>query len=267
MDRLETMNVSKDTSYALMRAAHQQGWEVYHLLLSELSLHDDKLLAKGRRLTAFPQGVVPTAEPVAGLTLNNIDSLWIRKDPPFDRRYFYSTLLLDFLPEPVFIVNSPASLRDFNEKLAAVSFLDHAPETLISCDTTEIKEFVAKFERAVIKPIDGFGGKGISFVTAEDADVEQKIEALTHSGRRWIVANPFVKDADLGDKRILLVEGEPIGAILRKSETGGLQHLFGRPSYFAIQTVSGNLIYRVEFVICFNHIILLIPLHAVLGTK
>lgn len=225
MDPLESMNLQKDTSYALMRAALQLKHEVYHFLLNDLSLMGDKPMAKLTRLTGLDnEGVPQTADPV-GRSLNEMDAIWVRKDPPFDRRYFYSTLILDFLDPKVFVINMSAALRDLNEKLAALYFEKRAPKTLISSNTEEITKFIAQFERSVLKPLDGFGGKGIQFVKEKDEDLQTKIETLTHKGSRWVVANEFIEGAKLGDKRILLVEGEPIGAILRKSDSGDLHNM------------------------------------------
>ena len=225
MDPLESMNLNKDTSYALMKAALQLNAEVYHFMLGDLSLKGDQPLGRLRKLA----GLAADGRPVVGdtqvMNLNELDAIWIRKDPPFDRRYFYSTLFLDFLDPKVFVINRSASLRDLNEKLAALNFVRDVPKTLISSDRLEILEFVAQFSKSVLKPLDGFGGKGIEFVSADDEGLDEKIDQLTHQGSRWIVVNDFVEGAKLGDKRILLVEGEPIGAILRKSETGELHNM------------------------------------------
>lgn len=225
MDSLESMKIEKDTSYALMKAGLGLDFEIYHFLLSDLSLEDNQPHAEARRISGMQPDGHLRVEKSKGLRLNDLDAIWIRKEPPFDRKYFYSTLFLDFLEERVFVVNDPKCLRDWNEKLAALEFTNWTPKTLISCDKNQIQKFVSDTGKSVLKPLDGFGGKGIVFVEPGQSDLDQVIDHITHDGSHWIVANEFVADSHLGDKRIILVEGEPIGAILRKSETGGLHNM------------------------------------------
>ena len=137
---------------------------------------------------------------------------------PFDRRYLYTTLLLDFLPDSTRVVNRPQGVRDWNEKLAALAFPEFTPQTLVSNDVDEIVAFAERFERITVKPVDGHGGKGIVFHTSGE-DTEP-LHGATRAGGHWVIAQEYLPSARDGDKRILLLEGEPLGAILRVHAEG-----------------------------------------------
>jgi glutathione synthase len=152
--------------------------------------------------------------------LDEIDVVWIRTDPPVDRSYIYATLLLDLLPERIRVVNRPSTIRDWNEKLAALRYPDWTPRTIVSRDSGHIRTFAEKFPRVTIKPIDGHGGSGIIFVTAADTDFDSKIDVATHQGRHWVIVQEYLEAAYDGDKRILLLNGQPLGAVLRLHADG-----------------------------------------------
>jgi len=143
-----------------------------------------------------------------------MDAVWIRTDPPFDRRYFYATLLLDYLPATTRVVNRPSGIRNWNEKLAALHYPQFAPATLVTNDAARLDAFAKQHGRIVIKPVDGFGGKGIVFYGG-DGDA-----ATIDTAGRWVIAQQYLPAARDGDKRILLLDGEPLGAILRVHADG-----------------------------------------------
>jgi len=151
--------------------------------------------------------------------LSGLDVIWLRTDPPFDRRYFYTTLFLDFLPASVKVVNRPDGVRDWNEKLGAIHFPELTPQTCVSNKATEIRQFATQFDRLTIKPVDGYGGKGIFFYTP-GKEPDSLLDKATHDGAHWVIAQEYLPAAAQGDKRILLVDGEPIGAILRVHAEG-----------------------------------------------
>ncbi len=220
MDPLEKVKPWKDTTYFLMLAAYERGHQVCYLDQQSLFLDHDRLMAKAQWLKVrddhdqpfevLSEDVVPMAE---------MQVVWLRTDPPFDRRYFYTTLLLDFLPPAVKIVNRPDGVRDWNEKLAAIHFPKFTPATCVSNKVEEIRHFAARHNRITVKPVDGFGGKGIFFYSEEE-EATDLLERATQKGAHWVIAQEYLPAAKIGDKRILMVEGEAIGAILRVHAEG-----------------------------------------------
>ena len=202
-----------------MLAASQQGHEVCFLQQHDLFLQHDQLYASVIWLQVNDDHDRPfTQLKSATIPLADVDVVWERTDPPFNRRYFYTTLLLDFLPSHVKVLNRPEGVRNWNEKLAALKYAAYTPDTCISNNTARLAEFSTKHDRITIKPIDGFGGKGIFFYSVgEDKSLLQE---ATHQGSHWVIAQEFLPAAAQGDKRILLVNGEPIGAILRVHAEG-----------------------------------------------
>jgi glutathione synthase len=220
MDPLEGVKPWKDTSYFLMLAAYQRGHEVAYLDQRDLYLNHGQLMARLKWLKIHDNHDI-SFEVIeeTTFTMSAFDVVWLRTNPPFDRRYFYTTLFLDFLPASVNIVNRPNGVRDWNEKLGAIHFPALTPKTCVSNKAAEIKRFATQFERVTIKPIDGYGGKGIFFFTPGDG-TESELEKATRQGEHWVIAQEYLPAATQGDKRILLVEGEPIGAILRVHADG-----------------------------------------------
>jgi len=220
MDPLEGVKPWKDTSYFLMLAAYQRGHEVAYLDQSDLYLEHNQLMARVKWLKVSEDHDAPfevIREEV--FELSGLDVIWLRTDPPFDRRYFYTTLFLDFLSASVKVVNRPDGVRDWNEKLGAIHFPELTPKTCVSNKASEIKQFATHFERLTIKPVDGYGGKGIFFYTP-GKEPDSLLDKATHDGAHWVIAQEYLPEAAQGDKRILLVDGEPIGAILRVHEEG-----------------------------------------------
>jgi glutathione synthase len=221
MDPLERVKAHKDTSYFLMLAADQRGHEVFYLNAVDLALDHDRVMASLQRLRVNDNVDNPFAvEPARWQALDEMDVVWIRSDPPVDRSYIYTTLLLDLLPERVRVVNRPSTIRDWNEKLVALRYPDWTPRTIVSRDSGRIRIFAEKFSRVTIKPIDGHGGSGIIFVTAADSDFDSTINEATRQGRHWVIVQEYLEAAHDGDKRILLLEGQPLGAILRLHADG-----------------------------------------------
>ena len=221
MDPLAKVKAYKDTTYYLMLASHQRGHRVFYLdhrsllfrdhrlsgLCSEVQVHED---------TAHPFSVGDMHQH----GLDDMDVVMVRTDPPFDRTYFYTTLFLDLLPEKTKVVNRPSGLRNWNEKLAALFYPELTPATVITREAGEIRSFLEEQGHITLKPIDGHGGKGIVFLTADDHNLDQLIHLVTHGGRHQVIAQQYIPAAKEGDKRILLLDGEPIGGILRLHPEG-----------------------------------------------
>ncbi|MFT5259368.1 MAG: glutathione synthase [Saprospiraceae bacterium] len=219
MDPLEGVKPWKDTSYFIMLAAAQKGDTVCFLQQHDLFLLHDQLNATVVWVEVNDDNDEPfTKIKTEAIAMSTMDAVWLRTDPPFDRRYFYTTLLLDFLPAHVQILNRPEGVRNWNEKLAALKYPEFTPRTCISNQVEEILTFSRQHDRITLKPIDGFGGKGIFFFS--HGDDEALLAAATHQGSHWVIAQEFLPAAAEGDKRILLVQGEPIGGILRVHAPG-----------------------------------------------
>lgn len=219
MDPLASVKPWKDTTYHLMLACRERGHEVGYADQQWLFLQHDTLHSRVRWLDVHDDTDKPFS--VTGdesRDLSDVDVVWLRTDPPFDRRYFYTTLLLDFLPDTTRVVNRPQSVRDWNEKLAALAFPGLTPRTLVSSSADEINTFAEEIGRITVKPVDGHGGKGIIFHSP--GDDPQPLQQATNGGSHWVIAQAYLPEAALGDKRILILEGEPLGAILRVHADG-----------------------------------------------
>ncbi|MCA9580425.1 MAG: glutathione synthase [Myxococcales bacterium] len=233
MDPVSTVRADEDTSFALMVAAAERGHRVDHALAGDLFVRSGKVGARVRPATmdasAMPPIGLGDAEDVA---LSEMDVVFVRKDPPFDAPYRWLSLTLELAREETLIVNDPRGLREANEKLYALHFPDHIPETLVAAGKDRIRRFVQEVGgRAVIKPVDGHAGEGVFALTEGDPNFNAVIEAVTHEGRHVAMVQRYLPAVSEGDKRILLVDGEPIGAILRVPQGGDLRsniHVGGR---------------------------------------
>lgn len=216
MNPLDQVNRFKDTTYFLMLAAQNLGKEVYYVDPDSIFLDHNVVKGYGNKIIIDDGSDNPFClEQFGKIFLDKMDVVWVRTDPPFDRRYFYVSLLLDYLSKEVKVVNRPSALRNWNEKLAALRYPNLTPLTLMSRNVEDIHHFLSIHKHIVIKPVDGFGGKGICFAKINDSDVVTLLNSVTKNGRHWIIAQEYLPAAKQGDKRILLLDGHPLGAILR----------------------------------------------------
>ncbi len=214
MDPIEKIKPWKDTTYFLMKACTERGHEVCYLDQRDLHTRHDQLFGRLNWLEIRNDEKNPYSVTHSATTaISEVDVVWIRTDPPFDRRYFYTTLLLELLPESVRVINRPEGIRNFNEKLSALKFPDLTPQTLVTSSIDEIAGFAKQFGRVTIKPIDGFGGRGIMFFGVGDSMDQLKLHF--RGNHHWMIVQEYLPAAIEGDKRILLLDGEPLGAILR----------------------------------------------------
>lgn len=212
MDPIGSINIKKDSSFAMLLAAQARGWELLYMEQSDLFLRDGRVYAHLRRLHVQddPKGWfelgTPHTEP-----LEKLDILLMRKDPPFDMEYIYTTHLLDRAEaEGVRVVNRPASLRDCNEKLYTAWFPDCCAPTLVTRSDAQLREFLAEHGDIVLKPLHGMGGASIFRVRAGDPNTGVILETLTEHGTRFAMAQRFIPEISAGDKRILMIDGEPV---------------------------------------------------------
>lgn len=214
MDPLDSLDLSGDSTFVLMRASSGRGWETWWCEPSSLWVEGGRARARAQRVVTTAAGF--ERHEWAEVEVGGFQLVWMRKDPPFDMTYIFTTYLLDQVPSSTLVLNAPAGLRSRNEKLFAASFADLTPPTLISRDIERIRAFVhAQPERAVLKPWDGNGGRGVLVTRAGDPNLRSMIEVLSDEGRRYILAQRYVPEIVQGDKRIILVDGEPVGAVSR----------------------------------------------------
>lgn len=217
MDPVATVDVNADTSFAIMLEAQVQGHRVDHCLPQDLFLVAGSLHAQVRRahIEREPTDPIKLAQSEA-VNLETIDAVFVRKDPPFDSNYLWASLLLEHLRGKTLVVNDPRGLRDANEKLYTCNFPELMPETMVTSHRERIRAFVTQVGgQAVIKPLDGAGGEGVMALIERDANFRAIIDTVTHNGLRLAMVQRFLPEYKQGDKRILLLDGEPLGAVLR----------------------------------------------------
>lgn len=216
MDPAETMLPDKDTSFAFMRAAQARGHQCLHTLPSEMMNYGADVRALARPIRVSDQAPHVELGPPAVVELASLQAVFIRKDPPFDPAYAHLTQQLDLVKDRVLVVNDPRGLRDANEKLFAFHFEKHMPRSLVTSDPARILEFVKLVgDRAVLKPLDGAGGTGVVVLATGDRNARALADLLTREGKELALVQEFLPNVVEGDKRVLVLDGEPLGAILR----------------------------------------------------
>lgn len=221
MDPLDRINVSGDSTYMLMLAAQRRGWPVEMCTPRDLWVQGGQTWARCTpvHIEAGPQPF--RVQPTEDRPLAAFDVVWMRKDPPFDMAYIFTTYLLEAVPPSVLVLNRPESIRSCNEKLFTLQFPELITPTLISHEVRRIKAFAeAAPGRIVLKPWDGNGGRGVLVSQAGDPNLASMIEVLTQEERVAIIAQHYVPEIVEGDKRIILVDGEPVGQMLRVPQKG-----------------------------------------------
>lgn len=216
MDGPETVNPATDTSFGLILAAQEREHVVWHCTSAAIEWIDGRPQARARLAHADEHAAKALRlGDTEDVDLTGVDVVLIRTDPPFDIAYLHMTLLLDHLAGQTLVVNAPRGLRDANEKLYAHRFGDLVPPTIVTSDPQRIVGFARTHGVAVAKPIEGHGGRGVMALRADDSNLPSIIDTLTSRGRTPILVQRFLDVATTGDKRILLLDGEPLGAIRR----------------------------------------------------
>lgn len=223
MDPIGSITPKKDSSLAMLLEASRRGAEIHYFEQRDLRLLSGTAIGHSTRLTVrdndddwFEFGEQRAIE------LGEIDAILMRKDPPFDMEYVYTTYILDRARTAgALIVNAPQALRDMNEKVYTAWFPDCTPMTLVTRSMNEIKAFLAEHERIVVKPLDGMGGRSIFVVQTGDNNANVIFETLTDYGQQFAMAQDYIPEITLGDKRILLIDGEPVPYSLARIPTDG----------------------------------------------
>jgi glutathione synthase len=217
MDDISAISVVKDTSFAMLLEGQRRGYRVWYLNEHHLSMSGSRVLARMWPITVHDRNHdwFELGKPVEH-ALGEDDLVLMRADPPVDAAYLHATYLLECAERAgARVVNRPAALRDFNEKLAIAHFPELIPETLVSCDAGQLRAFVERRGKAVLKPLDGMGGHSIFLVEAGDPNLNVIIETLT-DGRRLALAQQYLPEISDGDKRVLLVHGRPVDYLLAR---------------------------------------------------
>jgi len=232
MDPVEKINIDKDTTFVLMLEAQQRGHEIYFMELDDLFIRGGMAHGRYRRLMLARTAQHYRLGDECTGALEDFDSVWMRKDPPFDLKFFFATHLLSLIdPGKCFVMNNPRGLREANEKLYALRFPEQIPQTLVSSNIERLKAFMTELGgELIVKPLDGCGGSGVFYLNEQDRNTNSILEAATDNGRRLVMGQRYLPEIRQGDKRIIVLNGEPLGAVLRvptESETRGNIHVGG----------------------------------------
>lgn len=223
MDPIGTIKIHKDSTFAMLLAAQARGWELHYMELADLSLRDGQAWGRSRRLQVRDDPArwfeLQAAE---AMPLADLDVVLMRKDPPFDTEYVYSTYLLErALEAGTLVVNDPRGIRNANEKLFTAWFAEFCPPTLVTRHADTIRQFLAEHGDIILKPLGGMGGASVFRVRRDDPNLAVIIETLTCQPDRFAMAQRFVPEISAGDKRILLVDGEPVPYALARIPAPG----------------------------------------------
>lgn len=221
MDPIEDVDINADSTFRLAEEAQNRGHDLYVYTPNDLTFNRGKIIAKVRSISLKRKiGDHVNFGAVELLALSEFDVIWLRQDPPFDMGYITNTHLLDLIGQKTLIVNNPFWVRNLPEKLLVLEFPDLIPETVISRDLEEIKRFKNEFKDIIIKPLYGNGGAGIFRLREDDKNLTSLHELFSNMSSEPLIAQAFLPDVKKGDKRIILVDGEPVGAINRVPKAG-----------------------------------------------
>ena len=233
MDPIESINIDADSSFVLGLEAQARGYRLFHYLPKALAFEQGRLTARAHPLTLRREkgNHFALGEPVQ-LDLATTDVVLMRQDPPFDMAYITATHLLEHIHPKTLVVNDPVSVRNAPEKLLVTHFPDLMPPTLITADPAQIKAFRQRHGDIIVKPLFGNGGAGVFHLRPEDSNLNALIEMFTERSREPVMVQRYLPEVRRGDKRIILIDGEPAGAINRvpaEGEARSNMHVGGKP--------------------------------------
>jgi glutathione synthase len=222
LDPLEQLKTYKDTSVALMREADKRGHEIYTAMQSDWLLRHAQVMVKASTFSFtdganwYVSGTAIETPPAA------FDAILMRKDPPFDNEYLYSTYLLELaVKQGAKVYNDPVAIRGWNEKLSIARFAEFAPSFIVTPNITLIRDFLKTHGDIIVKPLDGMGGSGVFRLRTDDANIGVILETITHFGERTVMAQRYVPEITSGDKRIIMIDGKPLPYALARIPQGG----------------------------------------------
>ena len=233
MDPIDAVDINADSSFRLAEEAQARGHDLFFYSPDHLAYQEGRITARGHDLRVQRvQGDHAHLDPAREVDLADFDVVWLRQDPPFDMHYITSTHLLDRLRHTTLVVNDPFWVRNYPEKLLVLDFPELTPPTAIARDLDTIKAFKARHGDVILKPLYGNGGAGVFRLDANDRNLTSLHELFTGFSREPLIVQKFLPDVSNGDKRVILVDGEPVGAINRvpaAGETRSNMHVGGRP--------------------------------------
>jgi glutathione synthase len=233
MDPIGAVDINADSSFRLAEEAQTRGHSLFFYTPDHLAYQEGRITARGHDLTVRrEQGNHADLGPQREVDLSDFDVVWLRQDPPFDMHYITSTHLLDRLMPDTLVVNDPFWVRNYPEKLLVLDFPDLTPPTTIARDLDTIKAFKQKHKDIILKPLYGNGGAGVFRMDANDRNLGSLHELFTGFSREPLIVQKFLPAVSNGDKRVILVDGAPVGAINRvpaEGETRSNMHVGGRP--------------------------------------
>ncbi|HWP66103.1 MAG TPA: glutathione synthase [Candidatus Limnocylindria bacterium] len=239
MDPMTKVLVDKDTTFAFQLEGARRGYEQYHCLPDDLFVTEARPHASVRRVVVQRGTPHFTLHELRTVPLDFFDVVFMRKDPPFDMAYFFATHLLGLCDRTrTLVVNDPRGLREANEKLYALNFPDIIPPSIVTSDAERLKTFMHELGgEMILKPLDGAGGAGVFHLHAGDRNLNAILENSTRDGTRLVMGQRYLPAARAGDKRVIVLAGEPIGAVLRiprEDEHRGNIHVGGRVERAAV---------------------------------
>lgn len=233
MDPIELVDIDADSTFRIAEEAQTRGHDLFYYNPSKLILDNGVVNAKGCKLKVMrEQGNHFELGREQLVNLNDFDVVWLRQDPPFDMGYITYTHILDRLGPDTLVVNDPFWVRNYPEKLLVLDFPDLTPPTVIARDIRVLKEFKNKHQDIIIKPLYGNGGAGVFRLGPDDKNISSLHELFSGINNEPLIAQKFLPDVSKGDKRVILVDGKPVGAINRvpaQGETRSNMHVGGRP--------------------------------------
>ncbi len=233
MDPIGSVDIDADSTFRLAEQAQARGATMWHYTPNDLSFREGHVVARAQPLTVQRvQGDHAHLGETVDLDLADVDVVWLRQDPPFDMGYITTTHILDRLKGQSLVVNDPFWVRNSPEKLLVLDFPDLTPPTTIARDINVLREFKAAHGDIILKPLYGNGGAGVFRLDPNDRNLASLHELFTGMSREPLIVQKFLPDVSAGDKRIILVDGEPVGAINRvpaPGETRSNMHVGGRP--------------------------------------
>ncbi|MCL3881959.1 glutathione synthase [Marivita sp. GX14005] len=233
MDPISAVDIDADSTFRLAEAAQDRGHDLFYYSPDRLAYAEGQIIATGQDFTVQRvHGAHVQLGPVRRADIADFDTVWLRQDPPFDMHYITSTHLLDRVSGDTLVANDPFWVRNLPEKLMVLDFPDLTPPTMIARDLEMLKDFKARHGDIILKPLYGNGGAGVFRLDANDRNLTSLHELFTGFSREPLIAQKFLPAVSRGDKRIILIDGEPAGAINRvpaEGETRSNMHVGGRP--------------------------------------
>jgi len=223
MDPISTINPKKDSTLAMMLEAQRRGWELAYMEQRDLFVDQGLARARMREVTVHEDlGHWFDLGPERTTALDELDAILMRRDPPFEMEYIYATYILELAERRgVLVVNKPESLRNWNEKLSTAHFPQCAPPTLVARERSLLREFAQQHDEVVIKPLDAMGGSSVFRLHRKDPNLNVALEIMTQHDSRTVMAQRFLPEIRSGDKRVLLIEGQPVPHALARIPAEG----------------------------------------------